>query len=696
MDPNGTAELQGLVVQALEARGSLANLRASLRAAVYCAIHEQGSINKNSLLPPPKNLKAVQAAPHGQLMLALVREALVAVGFQKTLSVFDHESVSGGNFPLEEVHAAVVGTALSAGPSLTGRLENAATQGLPLMLALVQCCASDSDVSSIFLAAARHSDHAVSSVPESKEIFPPTSNDAPLSPPKPFDAKQASLDPSSSTPQSYLEKTKEDADNYDELSFEEDKNVSAEDAVFERDSTTAEEITDVAVEAFTPPSPPRASFAPKEPMPVVSSVEADGEASDSDVVSEEELGSEPDDSDSAEGASGTADSHSFSGKAPSRMDELQADSKAVEEENAAHSSSEAQDIPGQEEKGGESDSAPSTALEAAEEDSAQERSDITEAAALAQQPTLDDTKDNGGSSSDDAAGMVDEGQDNMAGKLPVVESELKAVDDVDGPSPESEQGDANATSTSDQSDHDIPPRPPVVPDASPSPSPPPPPSTGSSLPPLSTLPPLQSSLTKLTSASTGDDDDDDEYDFDQGVKPKGAVVPELSASAAQAVEPRAGEELKEVDGGGALEVADGADESDADALLVSVGESEASFGDLEVMCDEIEVAEAYTPTVAALPPPPTHEPDPDTLETLKPPPAAAAAAVTTELADKSMPEKSGKSDFTSGKAEASDDEVDEYGSDFDDDDASAEAEELDDVGDEIEVAASDDEDAYIF
>ena len=35
-------ELRGLVMNTLEQQGALAKIRASLRAAVFCAIHEQG------------------------------------------------------------------------------------------------------------------------------------------------------------------------------------------------------------------------------------------------------------------------------------------------------------------------------------------------------------------------------------------------------------------------------------------------------------------------------------------------------------------------------------------------------------------------------------------------------------------------------------------------------------------------------
>jgi len=479
MDRNGTAELQGLVVQTLEARGSLANLRASLRAAVYCAIHEQGSDNKDSLLPPPENLEAVQAAPHGRLMLELVREALVAAGFQKTLSVFDHESASGGDSPLEVVHAAAVGAALSAGPSLTGQLENAATQGLPLLLALMQCCASDDK--SYDVSAANPSAYAVSSVPEAKETFSPTSNDAPLSPPKAVETKVAPSSPSNLTAQSPVQRSpgepREGADDYSGYSFEEDKNVSDEDVVSERGSMSAEKSTDAAVEAFTPPSPPRASpHAPKEPMAPVTSVEVDGEASDSDVMSEHELGSEPDDSDGAEGASGAADSQSFSEKPSSKSNDLREDFAPAEDQSGALPQQE-QDTQGQEEKAEEFDSSPSAVLEAADEDAVHEYSDVSESAALAQQllqsPSPDDTRADS-KFSDEAAAVGGEGQDNMSGMPPVeVASEHKALADVDGPSPEWDQGDVNATSTSDQSDHDIPPPPPplVVPDASPAPNP---------------------------------------------------------------------------------------------------------------------------------------------------------------------------------------------------------------------------------
>lgn len=36
-------ELRGLVMNTLEQQGALAKIRASLRAAVFCAIHEQGA-----------------------------------------------------------------------------------------------------------------------------------------------------------------------------------------------------------------------------------------------------------------------------------------------------------------------------------------------------------------------------------------------------------------------------------------------------------------------------------------------------------------------------------------------------------------------------------------------------------------------------------------------------------------------------
>lgn len=81
-------DIEDQVVKILEGQGVLATLRASLRASVYCAIHEES----NEILQPPKQFEILQSNKNFNLSLILVRELLKKAGLNKTLSVFDHES----------------------------------------------------------------------------------------------------------------------------------------------------------------------------------------------------------------------------------------------------------------------------------------------------------------------------------------------------------------------------------------------------------------------------------------------------------------------------------------------------------------------------------------------------------------------------------------------------------------------------
>ena len=140
-DDGATTEvLQGLVVQTLEAQGVLATMRASLRAAVFCAIHNQDAGH----LPPPPGLKKLAAAEHGQLALALARELLSTAGMTQTTSVFDHEvnAVVGAAASQAPTPSSLARGLGSTSPALESELAERAGTGLPLLVALMQAVAA--------------------------------------------------------------------------------------------------------------------------------------------------------------------------------------------------------------------------------------------------------------------------------------------------------------------------------------------------------------------------------------------------------------------------------------------------------------------------------------------------------------------------------------------------------------------------
>lgn len=118
--------LKGLVVDTLEERGVLSNLRASLRAAVFLAVQEQAaSIHTPSTLPL---LSSTLSAPQGPETLALVRELLASCGMRKTLSVFDAEAGQQQLDSLPDTNTAV---------QMFG-LKSSTIKGEPLLLSVLQ------------------------------------------------------------------------------------------------------------------------------------------------------------------------------------------------------------------------------------------------------------------------------------------------------------------------------------------------------------------------------------------------------------------------------------------------------------------------------------------------------------------------------------------------------------------------------
>ncbi|KAF7273771.1 hypothetical protein GWI33_013526 [Rhynchophorus ferrugineus] len=84
-------ELRDLVSQTLEKNGSLAKIRAELRASIFLALEEDIKLNKQQ---PLQNLR-VQSyleTPEGRTMFCLVREFLEFFNLQFTISVYEPES----------------------------------------------------------------------------------------------------------------------------------------------------------------------------------------------------------------------------------------------------------------------------------------------------------------------------------------------------------------------------------------------------------------------------------------------------------------------------------------------------------------------------------------------------------------------------------------------------------------------------
>jgi hypothetical protein len=69
-------------------------VRATLRASVFSALHEQAATAANATVAPPPLLAALKHHPQGALALALVHELLTAAGCTHTLKVLGHEAVS--------------------------------------------------------------------------------------------------------------------------------------------------------------------------------------------------------------------------------------------------------------------------------------------------------------------------------------------------------------------------------------------------------------------------------------------------------------------------------------------------------------------------------------------------------------------------------------------------------------------------
>jgi len=116
-DPNAAVtdkmkELRQLMLQTLDKKGVLAGVRATMRAGVFCALHEQQALASPPLAPQIVALRASEygyilqyrrllsgafaisyPVPVRALSVALVRDFLVTLDCVHTLSVFEHEVI---------------------------------------------------------------------------------------------------------------------------------------------------------------------------------------------------------------------------------------------------------------------------------------------------------------------------------------------------------------------------------------------------------------------------------------------------------------------------------------------------------------------------------------------------------------------------------------------------------------------------
>ena len=61
--------LRSLMIAALEKQGVLPDLRATIRASIFCSLHEQEA--KEMVAPPPEGLKRLRETEHAPLTTAL-------------------------------------------------------------------------------------------------------------------------------------------------------------------------------------------------------------------------------------------------------------------------------------------------------------------------------------------------------------------------------------------------------------------------------------------------------------------------------------------------------------------------------------------------------------------------------------------------------------------------------------------------
>jgi hypothetical protein len=112
--------LRSLMIAALEKQGVLPDLRATIRASIFCSLHEQEA--KEMVAPPPEGLKRLRETEHAPLTTALVREFLKKTGMERTLSVFDHEISTGAAHADGHDNALLLPHTLDA-PSVVDGLE---------------------------------------------------------------------------------------------------------------------------------------------------------------------------------------------------------------------------------------------------------------------------------------------------------------------------------------------------------------------------------------------------------------------------------------------------------------------------------------------------------------------------------------------------------------------------------------------
>lgn len=83
-----THELRQLLLQTLDKKGVLSEIRANLRANVFCALYEQKEAEG---MPSSAQVEKLRSSEYGMMSLELVRDFLSSLGLQHTLSVFNHE-----------------------------------------------------------------------------------------------------------------------------------------------------------------------------------------------------------------------------------------------------------------------------------------------------------------------------------------------------------------------------------------------------------------------------------------------------------------------------------------------------------------------------------------------------------------------------------------------------------------------------
>ena len=144
-------ELRNLMFAALEKQGVLTDVRATLRASIFCALHEQEA---KEICTPMSALTKLRGDEHAKLGMSLVREFLKSAGLQRTLSVFNHEIAIGTLETTAEVQPQlssaealvdqleVLRTSADMGVLATSDLDRPEMEGLPLLVRLLHILAT--------------------------------------------------------------------------------------------------------------------------------------------------------------------------------------------------------------------------------------------------------------------------------------------------------------------------------------------------------------------------------------------------------------------------------------------------------------------------------------------------------------------------------------------------------------------------